>query len=127
MHGCLVCEDFIAYGTGHNSSVQGRGCMGTMVLYAAALAVLMVVGGVEQNPGPSAEAESIMQVLCSGCDRNLKSETQCDVCGRWFYSSCGNFETQVAVSGKWVCDRCRWEKVHLLKEKLQNALLDIEV
>jgi hypothetical protein len=28
--------------------------------------------------------------------------------------------------GKWVCDRCRWEKVHLLEEKLQNALLDIE-
>lgn len=29
-------------------------------------------------------------------------------------------------SGKWVCDRCRWEKVCPLEEKLQNALLDIE-
>jgi hypothetical protein len=29
-------------------------------------------------------------------------------------------------SGKWACDRCRWEKVHPLEEKLQNALLDIE-
>lgn len=44
----------------------------------------------------------------------------------WLYNSCGNIKTQVAESGKWVSDRCRWEKVRLLEEKLQNALLDIE-
>lgn len=71
----------MAYGPGHNSNVQGRIYLGTLVLYAAALAVFLVIGVVEQNPGPSAEAESIMQVLCSGCDRNLKSGTQCDMCG----------------------------------------------
>jgi len=26
---------------------------------------------------------NIMQVLCSGCDRKLKSGTQCESCSRW--------------------------------------------
>jgi hypothetical protein len=49
-----------------------------MIMCAAALAVLLVIGGVEQNPGPGVEAESIVQVLWlyGGCDRNLKSGTQ---------------------------------------------------
>jgi len=87
LHGYLGCEDYMAYMTGHNGNVRGRSYLGIVVLCAAALAVLLVIGGVEQNPGPSVEAESIMQVLCSGCDRNLKSGTQCDMCGRWFYNS----------------------------------------
>ena len=49
---------------------RGGNCMGPMILYAAVLATLLVIGGVELNPGP---ADSIVQVLCSGCDRNLKS------------------------------------------------------
>ena len=39
-----------------------------------------MIGGVEQNPG---HVENIVQVLCSGCDKNLKSGTQCESCGRW--------------------------------------------
>jgi hypothetical protein len=69
--------------------------------------VLLVIGGVEQNPGPGVEAENRLQVLCSGCDRNLKSGTQCDVCGRWFHNCCGNLMAQMAESGKWSCKRCR--------------------
>jgi hypothetical protein len=45
-----------------------------MLLCAAVLTLLLVIGGVEQNPGPGVEAENILHVLCSGCDRNLKSE-----------------------------------------------------
>jgi hypothetical protein len=37
-----------------------------------------VIGGVDQNPGPVVEGENIVQVLCSGCDRILKSGTQCE-------------------------------------------------
>jgi rRNA maturation endonuclease Nob1 len=71
-------------------------CLGTMILCATNLAVLLVIGGVEKNPGPGVEAEEIMRVLCSGCDRILKSGTQCDTCGRWFHNSCGNVKAQVA-------------------------------
>jgi hypothetical protein len=46
-----------------------------MLLCAATLAVLLVIGGVKQNPGPGVEAGSCLQVLCSGCDRVLKSGT----------------------------------------------------
>ena len=34
-----------------------------------------------KNPGPGVQAEKIMQVLCSGCDRNLKLGTHCDTSG----------------------------------------------
>jgi len=33
---------------------------------------------------------------------------------------------QVAERGKWICDRCRWERVSLLEEKLQSTLLETE-
>ena len=42
--------------------------MGPMILCAAVLATLLMIGGVEQTPGP---VVNIVQVLCSGCDRNL--------------------------------------------------------
>ena len=40
---------------------------GTMILCAAVLSVLLVIGGVELNAEP---VENIVQVLCSGCDRD---------------------------------------------------------
>jgi hypothetical protein len=73
------------------------------------------------NPGPGVETE-IMRVLCSGCDRILKPRTQCNTCGRWFHNSCGNVKAQVAESGKWVCDKCRSERLRVLEEKLQDVL-----
>jgi hypothetical protein len=40
--------------------------IGNMIPCAAALAVLLVISGLEQNPGHAVEAENIVQVLCSG-------------------------------------------------------------
>jgi hypothetical protein len=51
-----------------------------MILCATTLAVLLVIGGVEKNPGSGVEGEKIFQVLCSGCDRNLKSGAHCNMC-----------------------------------------------
>jgi hypothetical protein len=53
--------------------------MGTMVLCAAVLATLLIIGGAEGNPGP---VDNIVQGSCSGCNRTMKSGTQCDTCGR---------------------------------------------
>ena len=78
-----------------------------------------------ENPGPDVEAEKIMQVLCSGCERNPKSGTHCDTCGWWFHNSCGNVKARLAESRKWISDKCRSERRRLLEEKLQNALLQI--
>jgi hypothetical protein len=83
-----------------------------MLLCTAALTVLLVIGGVEQNPGSGVEAENHQQILCSGCDRNLKSGTQCDMCGQWFHNSRGNIKSQMADSRKW----CRWDKLCQLEE-----------
>ena len=46
----------------------------TMILCATALAVLVIIGGVEKYPGPGVKVEKIWQILCSGYDINLKSE-----------------------------------------------------
>ena len=65
-------------------ATEGNGrvisCLGTMILCATTLAVLLVVGEVEKSPVPGVEAEKFVQVLCSGCDRNLISGTPCNTC-----------------------------------------------
>jgi hypothetical protein len=97
-----------------------------MILWATTLAVLLVIGAGEKNPAPGVEAEKILQILCSGCDINLKSGTQCNTFRNWFRNSCGNIKAQVAECGKWIYDKCRSERIRLLKEKLQNDLLQID-
>jgi hypothetical protein len=46
-----------------NSDVQVRSCLVNTCLCAGVLSVLLVIGGVEQNPGPGVEGESFMQVV----------------------------------------------------------------
>jgi predicted RNA-binding Zn-ribbon protein involved in translation (DUF1610 family) len=82
-----------------------------------------LIGGDELNPGPE---NNIVQVLCSGCDRNLKSGTQCESCGQWYHNSCGNVKFQVPESGKWNCDRCRSERLRVLEKELRDAQIQIE-
>ena len=60
-----------------------------------------------------------MKILWSGCDKKLKSGTQCDTCGRWYRNSCGNVKGLVAESGRWSCERCRSERLRVLAEKLR--------
>ena len=71
---CVGCEDSRRT-QDHDSNVRGTSYVGTKVLCAATLAVLLVFVGVEQNRGPGVEAESFMQFSCSWCDRNLKRGT----------------------------------------------------
>ena len=111
---------------GSNINGQVKSYLANSCLCVAVLAMLLVFGGVEQNPGPSVEVESFMQVMCSGCERILKSGTHCDTCGRWFHNSCGNVKAQLADSGKWNCEMCEWERFCLLEYKLQNTLNQIE-
>ena len=49
-------------------------CLGSMILCVTNLAVLLVIDGVEKNPGPGVEAEKILQVLCSRSNRNLNQK-----------------------------------------------------
>jgi Zn-finger protein len=48
------------------------------------------------------------------------------MCGRWLHNSCGNVKVQMADREKWSCDRCRWDRLRQLEQKLENALLQIE-
>jgi hypothetical protein len=94
---------------GRNSNGQLRSYLENSCLDAAVLAILLVIGGVEKNPGPGMEVESFMQVMRSGFVReNSEIGTQCDTCGRWFHNICGNVKAQLVDSGKWNCERCKW-------------------
>ena len=52
-------------------------CLGLTVLSSVVIAVLLVIGGVEQNPGPGVEEMDTIQLVCTGCSRNLKSGIPC--------------------------------------------------
>jgi len=71
-------------------------CLSLTVLRSMVLAVLLVIGGVEQNPGPVVEVENTVRLLCTGCGRNLNSGIQCELCGRWYHYSCGSVKAQAA-------------------------------
>jgi hypothetical protein len=58
-------------------------CLGLTMLNSMVLAVLLVIGGVEQNPGAVVEREIRVQIPCAGCGRNLRPEIRCELCGRW--------------------------------------------
>jgi hypothetical protein len=111
---------------GRESNGHTINYIANMLLYAATLTALLVIGGVQQNPGPGVEVENSLQILCRGCERNLKSRTQCDMCGRSYHNSCGNVKVQMMDSGKRSCDRCRWDRLRQLEDKLENALQQIK-
>ena len=72
------------------------GCVGLTVQCSMVLAVLLIIGGTEQNPGPVVEVENTVQLLGTGCDRNLKLVIQCELCGLWYPYSCANVKAQAA-------------------------------
>jgi hypothetical protein len=63
-------------------------CLLLTMLSSVVLAVLLVTAGVEQNPDPVAEDEMVVQLLCTGCARNLRSGIQCEFYGCWYHYNC---------------------------------------
>ena len=68
------------------------------------------------------------RLLCTGCGRDLKWGTQCELCGRWHHYSCGSMTAQAAERERenWNCDKCRAEMVRMLQQEMQNALRQID-
>jgi hypothetical protein len=54
----------------------------------------------------------------------MESGIQCELCGRWYRYVCGSVKAQAAERDNWNCDKCRIEKVRMLQEDLQNALMN---
>ena len=69
-------------------------CWGLTVLSSMVLAVLLIIGGVKQNPVPA--VEDAVRLLCAVCARNLKSGIQCELCELWYHYSCGSVKAQAA-------------------------------
>jgi hypothetical protein len=88
---------------GRESSGQSISYIRNMLLCAVALTALLVIGEVEQNPGRGVEVDNTLQVLCSGCERNLKSGTQCDV---WTLIPRLLWKRQGPNGGQWEVELC---------------------
>jgi hypothetical protein len=101
-------------------------CLGLTVLSLVVLAVLLMIGGTEDNPGPVVEVENTGQLLCTGCGRYLNSGTQCDLRGLRYRYSCGSVKAQAAERENWDCDECRTGKVRMLQDDLQKSLRQID-
>jgi len=81
-------------------------CLGLTVLIWMILAVLLMIGGIQQNPVPVVEVENTARLLCTLCGRNLNSGMQCELCGRLYHYSCGSIKAQVSERENWNCDKC---------------------
>jgi hypothetical protein len=90
-------------------------CLGLTVLSSIVLALLLMFGGIGQNP---VEGRYTLQL----CVLGAKLGIQCELCGRWYHYSCGSVKAQGSEREKWNCKKCRIEKVRMLQEKLQNAM-----
>jgi hypothetical protein len=57
--------------------------LGLTVLSSMVLAILLMMHGIKQNPGPVVEVKNAVRLLCTGWSRNLKLGIQCELCGCW--------------------------------------------
>ena len=96
------------------------------MLSSMVLAVLLIIVGNEQNPGPVVEVENTVRLLCTRCGRTLKWGIQCELCGRWYHYSCGSVKAQATEKENLNYYKYRNEKVRMLQEYLQNTLRQIE-
>ena len=89
---------FLWHGVSRHGDAKGTSgnCLVLTVLSSMVLVVLLVIGGVEHNPGPVVEEENTVKLLCTGRGRILKSGIQCELCGRWYHYSCGSVKSQAA-------------------------------
>jgi hypothetical protein len=99
------------------SQVNGRvtSCLGTVILCATTLAVLLVIGGVKKNLGSGVEAEKILQVCVAGVTEISNRELNVTRVDAGYHNSCGNVKAQMAESWKWTCSKCRSERLRLLE------------
>ncbi|KAJ4442434.1 hypothetical protein ANN_04020 [Periplaneta americana] len=61
------------------------------------LAMLLVIGGVELNPG------LVEPVKCGVCRNNLRTGLLCSTCSTWFHFSCQNHKRDQHIEKNWRC------------------------
>ena len=64
--------------------------------------------------------------FCSGCGRNLKSGTRCNTRDAGSIAAGAMLEMKWWIKGKWICHKCRSERLRLVEETLQIALRQID-
>lgn len=126
MGGHLGCKVSLAGCARAYKRQESRKFLGANYTAYSSFGYIFRIGSMEQNPGPGIDGDSMIQVLCSGCERILKSRNRCETGGHWYNNSSGNVKALAAESGIWKCNKCRSERLQLLEEKLTNTILQTD-
>lgn len=111
----------LAWGAAPDATLPGDSWRMAAAMCSAVLAVLLVIGGVELNPGPGSDALSQPQTItCAGCERNLRSGVQCEKCYSWYHYSCGNVKSRFRGVGDWTCGACRVSRERRTEERIRE-------
>ncbi len=92
------------------------------------IAVLLVIGDIVQNPGPVVSSvvsacDTVVQIVCRACGKNLSSGWRSESCGDWFHKSCGNVKRGQGEG--WICSKCKVHRVRRLEEEQRSAKSEI--
>lgn len=99
-------------------SVRSVGASG--VLAAALITALLVIGGLELNPGPDASME------CGWCEKGLRSGLQCVTCDLWYHFNCEGLKRGFSGDA-WECRECVIRKKVISEQEEKFSALRIEI
>lgn len=114
-------------------SVKGTALAGLAecLFFHIVIAILLIIGGIELNPGPASD-NGVISVKCGSCRKNLRVGVLCNQCEKWFHLTCQKIKREQIVEETWLCKDCGNEagnreliglrnEVKKLREKLETA------
>ncbi|KAJ4451854.1 hypothetical protein ANN_03332 [Periplaneta americana] len=75
------------------------------IYFAIVIATMLVIGGVELNPGPINDTEKT-SIKCGSCKKNLRVGVLCNGCEIWFHLGCQKIKRDQIIEETWVCRDC---------------------
>lgn len=101
------------------------------VYFAIVIDTMLVIGGVELNPGPINDTEKT-SIKCGTCKKNLRVGVLCNGCEAWFHLGCQKIKRDQIIEETWVCRDCGTNSARneldtlrdenkTLREKLERA------
>jgi len=71
-------------------------CLGLKLLSLMILVLLLMISGIEKNPGLVVQVQNTARLLCTGWGWNLMSGIQCELCELWYHYSGGSVKAQAS-------------------------------
>jgi hypothetical protein len=90
---------------GEDTGTNGD-CLVLTLLSLMTLVLLLMISGIEQNPGLVVEVQNTAWLLCTGWGWNLMLGIQCELCEGWYHYSGGGEKAQASERQNANCGKC---------------------